>query len=317
VPTNDLFDFLKAQTAAIAAEYDRIRKRALEDPGTAGDQGEENWASLLREWLPPLFRVVTKGRILGIDGTASPQVDVIILSPAYPNYLLDKKLYLAAGVLAAFECKTTLAASHIRDAVQTSMAVKLLAHEQTGTPYRELHAPIIYGLLAHSHSWKSAGSQPGSNVSSALNEFDLQFVQHPQQMLDVVCVSDLATWAAMKGTFFGPSLSPWSSEMAAIYGSKGSATTSYIRSAIDGARQRPHFTPIGSLLGTLTNKLAWGTPMLRDLADYYRKVDMLGSGEGAMRIWPTSIYSDLIRTRVEAGQLTNGSPWDEWSMTFI
>jgi hypothetical protein len=129
VPTNDLFDFLKAQTAAIAAEYERIRKRTLEDPGTAGDQGEENWATLLRAWLPPLFRVVTKGRILRIDGAASPQVDVIVVSPAYPNFLLDKKLYLAAGVLAAFECKTTLIASHIRDAVQTSIFVKSMAHD--------------------------------------------------------------------------------------------------------------------------------------------------------------------------------------------
>jgi hypothetical protein len=35
----------------MAEEYDRIQKRATEDPGTAGDQGEENWATLLRNWL--------------------------------------------------------------------------------------------------------------------------------------------------------------------------------------------------------------------------------------------------------------------------
>jgi hypothetical protein len=105
--------------------------------------------------------------------------------------------------------------------------------------------------------------------------------------------------------------------MAAIYGPKGCATTSYIRSAIGGERQGSHFTPIGSLLGTLTSKLAWNAPMLRDLADYYRKADMLGSGEGNMRFWPTSIYSEAVLTRVEAGQLSNGSVWDEWSMAFM
>lgn len=317
MPTHDLFDFLKAQTAEIAAEYERIRKRAAEDPGTAGDQGEENWATLLREWLPPTFRVVTKGRILGIDGAAGPQVDVVVLSPAYPSFLEDKKLYLAAGVLAAFECKITLTAAHIREAVENSRLVKLSAQRELGTPYKELHAPILYGLLAHSHSWKGEASRPAENVGENLHQSDETIVQHPREMLDVICVADLATWATMKCTFFGPSLSPWSAEMASIYGPNGSATTSYIRSAIGGPRQEPDFTPIGAMLATLTNKLAWDTPMLRDIADYYRKVKMLGSGEGAIRMWPTSIYSDAVRPRVEAGHLSNGVLWDEWSMGFM
>lgn len=86
----------------IAAEYKRIRARAAEDPGTAGDQGEENWATLLRGWLPSQYQVVTKGRLISHNGTTSPQVDVIVLKPSYPPKLLDKKLYLAAGVAAAF-----------------------------------------------------------------------------------------------------------------------------------------------------------------------------------------------------------------------
>ena len=85
------------------SEYQRIRSRALEDPGTAGDQGEENWAELLRDWLPPTYKVVTKGRILSADGRASPQVDVLVLKDVYPDKLLNKKLYLAAGVAAVFE----------------------------------------------------------------------------------------------------------------------------------------------------------------------------------------------------------------------
>ena len=50
--THDLYDFMRQIDAEMAAEYNRIRKRTAEDPGTAGDQGEENWAELLREWLP-------------------------------------------------------------------------------------------------------------------------------------------------------------------------------------------------------------------------------------------------------------------------
>src|SRR5262249_28904882 len=144
----------------IAAEYKRIRARAAEDPGTAGDQGEENWATLLRGWLPSQYQVVTKGRLISHNGTTSPQVDVIVLKPSYPPKLLDKKLYLAAGVAAAFECKITLTAAHLDKFIENSVIIKSSFPTRSGSPYRELRAPIIYGLLAHSHSWKSPGSEP-------------------------------------------------------------------------------------------------------------------------------------------------------------
>jgi uncharacterized protein DUF6602 len=96
--SHDLLDFMVTVSREMSLEYDRIQKRAAEDPGTAGDQGEENWAELLRRWLPATYYVVTKGRILSHDGVAGPQVDVLILRPSYPKDLLNKKLYLAAGV---------------------------------------------------------------------------------------------------------------------------------------------------------------------------------------------------------------------------
>ena len=61
--THDLYEFMQQNSVEMAAEYERIQMRATEDPGTAGDQGEENWAELLRDWLPRTYEVVTKGRI--------------------------------------------------------------------------------------------------------------------------------------------------------------------------------------------------------------------------------------------------------------
>lgn len=49
---NDLLDFFQQATDAMGADYKRISRRSKKDPGTAGDEGEENWADLLREWLP-------------------------------------------------------------------------------------------------------------------------------------------------------------------------------------------------------------------------------------------------------------------------
>jgi hypothetical protein len=45
--SHELVDFMRAISRQIADEYIRIRKRTTEDPSTAGDQGEENWATLL------------------------------------------------------------------------------------------------------------------------------------------------------------------------------------------------------------------------------------------------------------------------------
>ena len=188
-------------TQEMAAEYERIRKRATEDPGTAGDEGEENWAGVLREWLPPKYTVVTKGRIINSEGQASGQLDILVLKDSYPPKLRDKKLYLAAGVAAAFECKTTLTAAHVRQAMKTGAEMKNLYPSREGTPYEELHSSVIYGLLAHSHEWKGPNSTPKENIDKALRESDKQYIHHPRDSLDILCVADLASWTISKSLF--------------------------------------------------------------------------------------------------------------------
>lgn len=314
--THDLYDFMRQMSTEMAAEYNRIQMRATEDPGTAGDQGEENWAELLRDWLPRTYEVVTKGRIISQDGITSPQIDVLVLNGTYPKKLLNKKLYLAAGVAAAFECKTTLKASHIAEAVENCVMIKSLYPNRNGTPYKELHAPLVYGLLAHSHKWKGRNSMPEQNIEQKLHEIDALHVSHPRLQLDLLCVADLGAWTSSKVTFFGPRQVPDWSTMAPIYGLNGSATSSYIGHTRIYEHQVEQFTPIGVLISYLSQKLAWENPSLRDLADYYRIVNIAGVGKGQMRMWPSSIYSEEIRPRVEAGMLSNGKPWDEWHVGF-
>lgn len=188
--SHEMRDFMLTLTREIAYEYERIQKRVMEDPGTAGDQGEENWATLLRNWLPPHYKVVTKGRILRYQGVTSPQVDVIVLSPAYPTQLLDKKLYLAGGVVAAFECKLTLRSGHLEKAFKNAVLVQRLLAQRTGSPYRELNSPIIYGLLAHSHAWNSdkPGHEAAFKISREMGRgFHAAEVRHPREALDFVC----------------------------------------------------------------------------------------------------------------------------------
>jgi hypothetical protein len=313
---HDIHDFIVSSQRSIAEEYNRIQKRATEDPGTAGDQGEENWATLLRQWLPSYFHIITKGRILADNGYASPQIDILVLMPSYPKILLDKKLYLAGGVAAAFECKTTLKASHVKEAIQTAATLRQNLQKREGTPYKELNSPIIYGLLAHSHSWKNDNSTPIQNIDAKLLSEDQTFVSHPRQSLDYLCVADLATWSISKMTYLSPKLSLFNEEIAKVYGENGSAMTSYVCHAIGAERQEDFFSPIGVLLSGLFSSLAWTFPDMRSMEEYFRIVNLQGSGSGKMRLWTIDIYSDKIKDRVFAGTLSNGMPYDEWSVHF-
>jgi hypothetical protein len=196
--THELIDFLDEELTSLEREYKRIQKRVKDDPGTAGDRGEENWASILRAWLPSEYHIVTKGQILGHGGTTSPQVDIVILHPSYPPTLRNKKLYLAEGVSAAFECKVTLRKEHIEKATRTCQMIKRLAKRRPGTPELEMQCPLQYGLLAHSHEWKSPPQKVMSRIDTELHHWNMEVVEYPWEMLDLFCIADLACWSAHK-----------------------------------------------------------------------------------------------------------------------
>ena len=318
--THDLYKFMQQLTNEMAEEYDRIQMRATEDQGNAGDQGEENWAELLRGWLPRTYEVVTRGRIIGQDGRTSPQVDVLVLKSIYPKKLLNKKLYLAAGVAAAFECKTTLTAADIEKTVKNSVKIKNLYPAREGTPYKELHAPIVYGLLAHSHSWKGTNSTPEANIERKLLESDREHVSHPRESLDLICVADLVTWTLFKNALYKsiPGIPGHQSLIFSIYGAKGSVATSYIEHTSPNDSQSGRATPIGNLISSLSGRIAWEDPALRDLAKYYQYTGIAGGGRGHQRHWFTSIYSEKVQRGIqEGGKLTSiVSNWDEWQVAF-
>jgi hypothetical protein len=313
---HDLEDFLRSTADDMSREYERIRKRATEDPGTAGDEGEGNWATLFRNWLPPSVHVVTKGRILTVDGVAGPQVDVVVLHPAYPKSLLDKKVYLAGGVVAAFECKLTLKANHINKFVQNGVAIRRALPVREGSPYKELFSPIIYGMLAHSHVWKGARSKPIEKVSETLFEADRSHVAHPREMIDLICVADLATWTSTRRSWFGPRMIRDWSPMAPIYGPAGSATTAYVARPDETSKKATEFGPIGLAITHILKRIAWEDESLRGLARYFELAIRFGTGKGRMRFWGQEIYSEQLRSRVTSGRLTNGAIWDEWSVGF-
>lgn len=68
---------------------------------------------------------------------------------------------------------------------------------RTGTPRDELYGPMIVGLLAHSHSWKGDKSKPVDNIAKLMRKATDK-ISHPRELIDLVCVGDLATWLVQK-----------------------------------------------------------------------------------------------------------------------
>ena len=325
MPEHDLFDFMHSATRKLEEEYKRIRKHTRKDPGTAGDQGEENWKQLLGEWLPSYFHIVTKGCILNRKGEQSPQVDVLVLSPTYPKHLLNNKYYLAGGVVAAFECKTTLKAGDVKKTAENAVMIRRLLPKREGSPYKELHNPIVYGLLAHSHSWKSERSAPTKHIGNLLWENNFAIAKHPSEMLDLVCVADLATWSAQKLTFIGPSpqqsLEEWKASTQnspfEAY-ERGCAATGYWPQSVETADQKRGFTPVGALLTRLYYRLAWDYTVMQPMAEYFSGVGLEGSWAGKVRPWALdSVYSRGVADRIQHRYHGVVKPWDEWSVAFV
>jgi hypothetical protein len=117
-------------------------------------------------------------------------------------------------------------------------------------------------------------------------------------------------------TFIGPNQRKvWTELLEEAYGKTGLAITGYVGHTQAHNKEKP-FTPIGTLISYLSQRLARENASLRALADYYRITNIAGAGGGDMRKWPSSIYSEGIRGRVEAGKLTNIA-WDEWNIAFF
>ncbi|QQZ41052.1 hypothetical protein IF690_24055 [Pseudomonas sp. SK3(2021)] len=300
------------------AEYTRIRKTAAQDPGTAGDEGEENWAQLLREWLPKTYQVVTKGQLIDERGNLSPQLDIIILKPTYPAALHHKKKYFIAGVAAVFECKLTLKKNHIYESVRTAATVKRLSTHRTGTPYLELMTGPIFGVVAHAHSWSSKQSSDSAIeiTSKHLYAADLEHVNHPRETLDLLCISNLATWVTSKQPLTDPK-DEIDDEARARLDPKGTPSTTYMCHAGQNSfiykTTFQNFSPIGVFISELLVKLAWEDPPLRQIASYFLGVEFSRVSTGTPRSWSRKIYSDSLRKKISLSKLNPKIDWEEWA----
>ncbi len=293
--SHDLVEFLNRANKEIQSEYLRVTRKSSEDPGTAGDQGEENWKHILEMWIPDYFHIVTKGRIINEEGKCGPQIDILVLSPEYPKQLLSCKEYLAAGVVAAFECKLTLRSTDIRKFIENSKKIRNLVSEYDGnkTIRSELVSPVYYGLLAHSHSWKKPKSKPLDTLNKQLLRCDNEIITHPKEMPNCICVADLGSWHSAK------ILLPTDMNNDTL---NCSVNTAYVKAMTDAA----NYTPIGAMIYDLLEHLAWDYSNMRSMVRYLNNMSIESSGEGALRQW-----GDILNNNVKHQVQWQGGWWQE------
>jgi hypothetical protein len=265
---HDFFNLMGAVKESLARDYERIRARSRDDPGTAGDQAEEDWAAILRNWLPANYTVVTKGRILFEDGTSSPQMDVLVLSPSYPRGLSTEKYIFSGGVVAAFECKLTLRKPDVGRAFEAAYKIKKKIKPRLGTPYSELNSAPIVGLLAHS---QSLGKGRGSwKLHEVIEAFQDKYADHPRELLDIICVADTATLPLAKTVLIGPGLRKDEVEDLAERKIKGAVAAMYVIHDEDKPSLGLDFTGaiLAGLIYELTFRMAFADLSIRPWADH-------------------------------------------------
>jgi len=294
-PKHDLAEYVEEVQLTLQKDYETIRKRVREDPGTAGDQAEETWAGVLRKWLPGHYHVVTKGRIVGSKGGASKQIDLLVLWPTYPPFLLDKKMYLASGVAAAFECKLTLKLSHLRKIFENSVILGEVTETEYNErryaaraarmnfSYEEYHRIFEFGVLAHAFECPQA-RDAAATISEEIRKLDIQIVQHPRDMIDLVCVQTVGSWVSERCAVTEYRIPEESNKNMIRTGYFPYPLTGYHcmseKTWVSGSGHHSNFSPLGSFISRMYHKLSRNDQTLVPLANFFKHALSTGIGGG-------------------------------------
>jgi hypothetical protein len=295
---HDLSQYLESINLTLEQDYKQIQGRVKEDTGTAGDQVEETWAEVLRKWLPSHYHIVTKGRIIGIGGEASPQIDVIVLWPNYPTFLLSKKLYMASGVAAAFECKLTLRTKHLVKVFNTAISLsnltkrehkkrkEVLLAKNENYAYEEFHRIFEYGLLAHSFEGDDP-EEAAKKFTIEIEKLDRELVKHPVQMVDLICIQNLGSWVSEREAIIArPNIQGGKYTMQYLPFPRTNYNCLTKTSWESNSSLLANFSPLGSFLSRLYTKLARVDSSLMPLSQFFTSTLSTGQSttQGA-RIW--------------------------------
>ena len=332
---HDLFSNMERLSQNLSRDYRDIRNRLAKDKNSeiAGKAAVKAWCDVLEGVLPRQYQVIPNGQIISRDDSTSPEIDILVVKGEHPPHLLDQNIFLESGVAAAFEVKLTLRSKDIQESFERCKKVKSLCHPRFGTPYKELQSPIIYGLLALSHSWTKPSNKPDELIVKKFKFYESVYNQgwHPRDFIDIVSVADINTWSVskiiyhhtIKGKITWPGGSKEDGSIA--FSHKAAPDISmlhnpYINISYQDisyerkAEEKPTYSMIG-FHANLINLLAWEDKSLREIAKYYRSA--LSEPPGSKKFPPgrkgfsmewdyTTALSEHVRNAFSTGNFEYG-----------
>jgi hypothetical protein len=235
---------------------------------------------------------------------------VLVLKPSYPYGLRSEKYVFSGGVIAAFECKLTLRAENVKRAFQVASEIKRKARIRIGTPYEELNSVPIYGLLAHSHSFR--GKHPSWKLHEIIEKYQTRYANHPRELLDIICVADCATLPLSKHILTGCDLNQQELEELKLLDAPGVVSSMYvIHDEQASASDVDHTGAIlAGLVHELTFRMAFEDVSVRDWADHLSDVGFYG-GIGRPVYCAEEELSAETRRRLHAEGRTDDR-WSKW-----
>jgi hypothetical protein len=304
----------------LAEEYERIQAELAGKPENiqlSGFLAEAVWKRLLNPWIPPLYDFEPRRHLLyelPVDGKSrSPEIDLILFHPSYPERLRLEHEVLISGVVGAFSVKLTLTPDGLWEAIETAAQLRRGLKARVPEPIGDLVSPLITGVLAQSH--RGFGKAPEEKVREILHEaahkldgsgapddigeyISAQLTNHPRNELDFVCIADLNCWRRHPMVMWRNPLLGWAKDDDMFFASWTA------RMPLEDGEARRLAEPITILISELWQKLARRDPMLKATADGFRMTDTPGSGAG--QINPKSLRP-LVHTDTYAGMRANPS----------
>lgn len=291
-------DWLADVADQMQRDFQRAHAEASKPGGIqeSGHHGEHIWGAFLKAWLPPQYEIGYRKYILletdpGDGAEASAETDIVIFHPSYPPALRERHDVLLTGIVAAFSAKLTLDRAGIDEAVKESAKVRRAAKLRSVDLNGKLLPPFVYGILAHTHSWKAPKSKPVQSITAALDELDQKFSLQPREALDLLCVADLNLWSKQT-MLVTPDLA--AQLPASVAGPDGHIQYTFLNVGHDELAQDATnlvLPPVAFLIGLLYEKLSYYDDSLSAMADGFRLTDTSWHGlsqAGGNRLFPPS-----------------------------
>jgi hypothetical protein len=288
-PSHEHYEWLAEVATEIERDYMKSRVE-LERRGTAatqevGHRSESAWGRVFREWLPPTYLIGYRKYLLLETGDTlkTRETDLVVFHPSYPKSLRDRTTVLASGVAAAFSTKRTLDRAGLEEAITASHLLHRGMKKRAATLRDDVVPSVFYGLLAHSHSWKSQRSEVEKKISAILREHEVN--SRPREGIDLVCIADLNCWSRITTTItHAVSQSVQTNQRVAVAPAVNTGL-GHSESISEDSKEIV-LPPISVLITELLGKLATNDPSSRPIADGLRVTGTSGSGRADMISWP-------------------------------